>query len=140
DPTVAGTAFAGAAGGGLWRTTDSGATWTPLTDTLPNLAAGAVALAPSNASVIYVGTGEAGSNGDRVPGIGILSSSDSGNTWNLPPFVLATGFHRISVSPNDPKELVVATISGGCCATPRPHRAGAPGGCGRRGRGCGGAG
>jgi photosystem II stability/assembly factor-like uncharacterized protein len=112
DPTVPGTAIVGSAGGGAWKTTDGGQTWTALTDTVPNLAVGAVAIAPSSSSVIYLGTGEAGPNADRIPGIGILSSTDGGLTWNLPASVLATGFHRISVHPTNPQELVVATNSG----------------------------
>lgn len=112
DPTVAGTAVVGTAGGGAWKTSDAGASWAPLTDMLPNLAIGAVAIAPSNPAVIYLGTGEAGPNGDRIPGIGLLASSDRGITWTLPASVLATGFHRISVHPTNPQELVVATNNG----------------------------
>jgi len=112
DPTVPGTAIVGSAGGGVWKTADGGQTWTSLTDTIPNLAVGAVAIAPSSPSVIYLGTGEAGPNSDRIPGIGILSSSDGGITWALPASVLATGFHRITVHPSNPQELVVGTNAG----------------------------
>jgi photosystem II stability/assembly factor-like uncharacterized protein len=112
DPTVAGTAIVGTAGGGAWKTTDAGVSWTPLTEMLPNLAIGAVTIAPSNPSIIYLGTGEAGTNGDRIPGIGLLVSSDGGLTWTLPSSVIATGFHRISVHPTNPQELVIATING----------------------------
>jgi photosystem II stability/assembly factor-like uncharacterized protein len=112
DPTVPGAAIVGSAGGGAWKTTNGGQNWTALTDTIPNLAVGAVALAPSSPSVIYLGTGEAGPNGDRIPGIGILSSSDGGVSWTLPPSVLATGFHRITVHPSNPLELVVGTNAG----------------------------
>jgi photosystem II stability/assembly factor-like uncharacterized protein len=112
DPTVPGTAIVGSAGGGAWKTTDFGQNWMALTDTIPNLAIGAVAVAPSSPSVVYLGTGEAGPNGDRIPGIGILSSNDGGITWTLPLSVLATGFHRITVHPSNPQELVVATNSG----------------------------
>src|ERR1700692_689949 len=83
DPSVPGAAIVGSAGGGAWKTTNGGQTWTSLTDTIPNLAVGAVAIAPSSPSVIYLGTGEAGPNADRIPGIGILSSSDGGLTWTL---------------------------------------------------------
>jgi len=112
DPTVSGTAIVGSAGGGAWKTTDFGQSWTALTDTIPNLAIGAVAIAQSSPSVVYLGTGEAGPNGDRIPGIGILSSDDGGLTWTLPSSVLATGFHRISVHPSNPQELVVGTNNG----------------------------
>src|SRR5436309_2384282 len=76
DPTVSGTAIIGSAGGGAWKTTDFGKNWTALTETIPNLAVGAVAIAPSSPSVVYLGTGEAGPNGDRIPGIGVLASND----------------------------------------------------------------
>lgn len=112
DPTVAGSAIVGTAGGGAWKTTNAGASWTPLTEGIPNLAIGAVAVAPSNPAIIYLGTGEAGPNGDRIPGIGLLASNDGGITWTLPSSVLATGFHRISVHPTNPLELVVGTNSG----------------------------
>lgn len=112
DPSVPGAAIIGSAGGGAWKTTNGGQTWTSLTDTIPNLAVGAVAIAPSSPSVIYLGTGEAGPNADRIPGIGILSSSDGGLTWTLPPSVLATGFHRITVHPSNPQELVAGTNAG----------------------------
>src|SRR5258708_10277966 len=120
DPTVAGTAIVGTAGGGAWKTNDAGASWAPLTETIPNLAIGAVAIAPSNPAVIYLGTGEAGPDGDRIPGIGLLASTDGGITWTLPSNVLATGFHRISVHPTNPQELVVATISGAYRSTAGP--------------------
>jgi hypothetical protein len=112
DPTVAGAAVVGTAGGGAWKTPDAGVTWTPLTEGIPNLAIGAVAIAPSNPNIIYLGTGEAGPNGDRIPGIGLLASSDGGITWTLPTSVLATGFHRITVHPTNPQELVVGTNAG----------------------------
>lgn len=112
DPSVPGVAIVGSAGGGAWKTSDGGQTWTPLTETIPNLAVGAVAVAPSSPSTIYLGTGEAGPNGDRIPGIGLLVSTDGGMSWQLPSSVLATGFHRISVSPANPQELVVGTNAG----------------------------
>lgn len=112
DPTVPGSAIVGSAGGGAWKTTDFGQNWTALTDTIPNLSIGAVGIAPSSPSVVYLGTGEAGPNGDRIPGIGILSSNDGGLTWTLPPSVLAAGFHRITVHPTNPQELVVGASTG----------------------------
>jgi photosystem II stability/assembly factor-like uncharacterized protein len=111
-PTVPGTLFAGAAGGGVWKTTDSGATWTPVSESIPNLATSAIAIAPSNPNIIYLGTGEVGPNGDRIPGVGLLASSDGGSNWTLPNSVLATGVVRISVHPSNPQELVVATNAG----------------------------
>jgi hypothetical protein len=64
------TAIIGAAGGGAWKTTNSGVTWTPLTETLPNLSVGAIAYAPTDANRVYLGTGEGGYAQDFIPGIG----------------------------------------------------------------------
>jgi photosystem II stability/assembly factor-like uncharacterized protein len=111
-PSVPGTLLAGAAGGGLWKTTDSGTTWSALTDTIPNLSIGAVAYAPSNPSNIYLGTGENAMQGDSIPGIGLLYSSDDGGTWSLPSSVIATHFYRISVDPSNPAIVLAGTTSG----------------------------
>ncbi len=111
-PTTAGTLIAGAAGGGAWKTTDSGATWTVLTDSIPNLAVGAVAYAPSDTNQIYLGTGENAYSGDVITGIGLLYSANGGSAWTLPSSVIATRFFRISVHPANPNEVVAATDAG----------------------------
>jgi uncharacterized protein (TIGR03437 family) len=75
------TVYAGAAQGGLWRSRDNGATWTPLIDDQPSLAIGSLAIDPSNPNVIYVGTGEGNNSGDSYYGAGLLKSVDGGATW-----------------------------------------------------------
>lgn len=95
DPTNGSTAYIGAAQGGVWKTTDHGATWTPLTDAQPSLAVGAVAIDPSSPNVVYAGTGEANNSCDSYFGAGILKSTDGGSTWTV---VGATSFARSSVS------------------------------------------
>jgi uncharacterized protein (TIGR03437 family) len=89
DPRNPDVAYMGAAGGGVWKTTDGGANWTPLTDDQPSLATGSIALAPSNPDVVYVGTGEQNNSGDSYYGAGILKSTDGGATWTqlAKPFV-----------------------------------------------------
>src|SRR5258706_8944277 len=98
------TAFLGGAFGGLWRTRNglsggfgnpSGVSWTPLIDTMGTLAVGTIALQPCSVSlsncdglnllskVILVGTGEANSSADSYYGLGILRSTDAGQTWTL---------------------------------------------------------
>jgi hypothetical protein len=111
-PTTAGTAIVGAAGGGCWKTTDSGATWSVLTDSIANLSVGAVAYAPSDANVVYLGTGEGGYAIDFIPGFGLLRSSTGGTTWQLPASVVASMFYRISVRPTNVNELVIGTNNG----------------------------
>ncbi|HEV2520950.1 MAG TPA: hypothetical protein VGT24_01105 [Candidatus Acidoferrales bacterium] len=83
DPTTANTIYVAPAGGGVWKTTDGGTTWTPLTDSQSTLSMGAIAVAPSNPSIVYAGTGEANNSLDSNYGGGILTSTDGGTTWNL---------------------------------------------------------
>ncbi|MDW8221981.1 MAG: cadherin-like domain-containing protein [Gemmatales bacterium] len=82
DPTNANRIFL-ATNGGVWRTLDGGASWTPLTDNMPNLTIGAVAVAPSDPNVIYAGTGEQHFSIDSYPGSGLYISTDGGNTWTI---------------------------------------------------------
>jgi hypothetical protein len=78
-----GTLFLGAADGGVWRSSDRGDHWTPLTDQEGTLSIGALLVAPGGAGyTVYVGTGEANTSSDSYAGIGVLSSSDGGSTWS----------------------------------------------------------
>ena len=83
SPTDANTIYVATAGGGVWKTTDDGITWTPFTDTQPTLSMGAIAIAPSNHLVLYAGTGEANNSGDSNYGRGILVTTDGGATWTI---------------------------------------------------------
>jgi hypothetical protein len=78
------TVYAGAAGGGVWRSDDRGETWIPLTDDLPSLSSGALAVDPTNGDVWY-GTGDAamGETARSYRGVGVFRSSDRGDTWQL---------------------------------------------------------
>ena len=81
DPTNSSVVYAGAAEGGVWKTTDGGVHWTPLTDAQTSLAVGSIAIDPSNHSTIYEGTGEENFSGDSYYGAGILKSTNSGSSW-----------------------------------------------------------
>jgi hypothetical protein len=81
DPTNHDIVYLGAADGGVWKTTDGGSTWKPLTDNQPSLAIGSISLDPTNPQTIYVGTGEQEFGGDSYYGEGILKSTDGGSTW-----------------------------------------------------------
>lgn len=70
--------------GGLWKSTDGGQSWLPLTDFLDTLSFGAVALDPSTSSIVYAGTGSLFNNG-YFKGIGVYKSTDGGNSWTLTP-------------------------------------------------------
>jgi photosystem II stability/assembly factor-like uncharacterized protein len=116
DPSNANTLYLVAAGGGVWKTTDGGGTWTSLTDSQSTLSMGAVAISPSNTNVIYAGTGEANNSGDSNFGRGVLVSTDGGATWVLQN--AGGAFDRkaiaeIAVDPNNANTVYVAVSGGG---------------------------
>ena len=74
--------YAGYPGGGVWKTTSAGATWTPVFDSVRNVSSiGAVAVAPSNSDVVYVGTGDMITAGTIEQGNGVYKSTDAGKSW-----------------------------------------------------------
>jgi hypothetical protein len=81
DPRDDDTVYMGAADGGIWKTTDGGATWASIGDELDTQAIGAIAIANRNPSTLYVGTGEANTNQDAYFGLGIFRSTDGGATF-----------------------------------------------------------
>lgn len=78
DPDIA---YLGSAGGGVWKTTDGGSRWTPLTDEESALNIGAIALDPARPQTVYAGTGEANAFYFSPPSTGVLTSTDGGRTW-----------------------------------------------------------
>jgi photosystem II stability/assembly factor-like uncharacterized protein len=83
-PTDHRTAYAGSAYGGVWKTTDDGANWVPVSDGLPSLAVGALAIDPADGNTLYVGTGEANNSnygGDSYYGAGLFKTTDGGAHW-----------------------------------------------------------
>jgi photosystem II stability/assembly factor-like uncharacterized protein len=115
DPNDANVIYLATAGGGVWKTTDAGADWTPLTDDQPTLFMGALAIAPSDSNVIYAGTGEATNSVLSFYGRGVLKSTDAGATWTLlgnDVFDRHT-ISQIVVSPTDPNTVYVAVAGGG---------------------------
>ncbi len=119
DPTNTNIVYAGAAQGGIWKTTDGGTTWTPLTDTQASLATGSMVLDPNNHLIIYVGTGEENNSGDSYYGAGMLKSTDGGSTWTQTcgPFCGGGGggarIGGLAVQPTN-SQVILAAI--GCCA------------------------
>jgi hypothetical protein len=100
DPS---TVYAGAAGGGVFKSTDAGLSWTAIADGIPSLAVGGLAVSRTNPDVVVIGTGEATFNIDRINGVGILRSTDAGATWLTTsltyPASLGHGFHVITAGP-----------------------------------------
>ena len=99
--------YAGAVGGGVWKTTNGGASWTPLTDFLANIAIASLAIDPSNSNVLYAGTGEGFFNSDAIRGAGIFKTTDGGATWAQLAATANSNFYyvnRLAISPNKPSE------------------------------------
>jgi len=80
-----GVLYLGTAGGGVWKSTNDGGSWMALTDNQPSLSVGALALDSADVTdnTLYVGTGEANNNGDAYRGVGVLKTTDGGQTWAL---------------------------------------------------------
>lgn len=99
--------------GGVWKTTDGGNTWAPLTDYMPSLTMGALALDPGNPSIVYAGTGNPWNGGNRFSkGVGIYKSIDGGQTWSI---IGANLFNRqliLRMVTPAPNQLLVATNNG----------------------------
>jgi len=108
DPS---TYYAGAASGGVWKSTDSGNRWDPIFDKQPAAAIGAIAVSPSDPSVIWVGTGEAWAIRDSdVMGNGIYVSTDSGKNWTHAGLDETGRIGRIIVSPSNPDAAFVCAL------------------------------
>jgi hypothetical protein len=82
NPSNGDIAYIAAAGGGVWKTTNGGASWTVLTDGLSSVSSGALALDPANPSIVYYGTGELHDSFDSFYGDGLFRSPDAGATWS----------------------------------------------------------
>jgi photosystem II stability/assembly factor-like uncharacterized protein len=104
--------YAGAASGGIWKSTDGGNRWTPIFDKQPVAAIGALAVAPSDPSIVWAGTGEAWVIRDSdVMGNGIYKSSDAGKTWTNMGLPESGRIGRIVVHPSNP-DVVFACVLG----------------------------
>lgn len=102
--------FIGATNGGVWKTTDYGRIWTPIFDAQPTGSIGAIAIAPSDPRVIYVGTGEGLQRPDLSTGDGIYKSTDGGGTWTHLGLRDGQQIPQIIVHPKDPNRLYVAVL------------------------------
>jgi photosystem II stability/assembly factor-like uncharacterized protein len=104
------TYYMGATGGGVWKTTDGGQTWNNISDGYFNTGTiGAIAVAPSHADIIYVGTGESPVRGVTTShGDGVYKSSDGGKTWSHLGLADTRQIAKIKVHPRDPDIVYVA--------------------------------
>ncbi len=112
--------YSGAVGGGVWNTNDAGRTWNPIFDSQSVASIGAIAVAPSNPQIMYVGSGEADMRSSISTGDGIYKSTDSGKTWTLIGLSDSQHIGRIFVDPKDANRIYVAAL--GHAYGPNPER------------------
>jgi photosystem II stability/assembly factor-like uncharacterized protein len=102
--------YIGVNNGGVWKTTDFGHTWTPIFDDQPTGSVGALAVAPSNPRVLYVGCGEGLQRPDLSTGDGVYKSTDGGKTWRNVGLRDGQQIGAILVDPRDPDRVFVAVL------------------------------
>src|SRR6185369_18100882 len=102
--------YMGVINGGVWKTNDYGRTWNPIFDDQPSQSIGAIDVAPSNPSVIYVGSGEGLQRPDLSTGDGMWKSTDAGKTWRNIGLNDAQQIPRIVIDPKDPDRVFVAAL------------------------------
>jgi photosystem II stability/assembly factor-like uncharacterized protein len=113
--------YFGATGGGLWKSTDGGVNWQPVTDNrITSSSVGAVAVAPSNPDIVYIGTGESEIRGNIAPGGGVYKTTDGGKTWMHIGLTDAQNISKIRVNPANPEIAFVAAF--GHHAAPNEER------------------
>jgi len=96
--------------GGVWKSTDYGRIWTPIFDDQPTGSIGAIAVAPSDGNVIYVGSGEGLQRPDLSVGDGVYKSTDAGKTWRAMGLAEGRQIASILVDPRDPRRVFVAVL------------------------------
>ncbi|HEY3380701.1 MAG TPA: hypothetical protein VGK32_02975 [Vicinamibacterales bacterium] len=102
--------YIGVCNGGVWKTTDYGRTWAPIFDDQPTGSIGAIAVAPSDANIVYVGSGEGLQRPDLSVGDGIYKSTDAGRTWRHLGLRDGQQIPQIVVDPRNPSRLWVAVL------------------------------
>jgi photosystem II stability/assembly factor-like uncharacterized protein len=109
-PSQPGVFYIGQVNGGVWKSDDYGRTWTPIFDHESTQSIGAIAVAPSNPNIIYVGSGEGLHRPDLSVGNGIYKSTDAGKTWTH--LGLHDGFQipALAIDPRDPNRVFAAVL------------------------------
>jgi photosystem II stability/assembly factor-like uncharacterized protein len=104
------TFYFGGVDGGIWKTTNAGVTWSPTFDGQPIASIGALAVAPSDPNIIYVGTGESDIRSDLSSGNGVYRSSDAGRTWTHLGLEDTRQISRIVIDPRDSQTVYVGAL------------------------------
>ena len=104
------TVYLGSANGGVFKSTDSGTSWDAIFDATGQFSIGALAIDPTNANTIWVGTGEANASVDSYDGAGVYVSHDAGATWAPSGLAATARIGRIAVDPTNPQRVYAATM------------------------------
>ena len=105
-------AYFGATGGGLWKTSDGGENWAPITDgQIKSASVGAVAVSETNPDIVFIGMGETCIRGNIMPGDGVYKSTDAGKTWSHVGFRAADAISKIRIHPTNP-DIIFAAVFG----------------------------
>src|SRR6187402_2657645 len=111
--------YFGATGGGVWKTTDGGLTWRPVTDKqIKSSSVGAIQVAASNPDVVYAGMGETELRGNIIQGDGVYRSADAGKTWTHAGLEKTQAISRIRIHPTNPDIAYVAALGNPYGANP----------------------
>src|SRR5256885_15525441 len=120
EPGNANVYYAGAASGGVWKSSDGGFNWHPVFDKESAQSIGSIAIAPSNHSIVWVGTGETFIRSNVSIGNGVYKSTDAGKTWQHMGLDATGRIGRIIIDPRNPDIVFVAAL--GACYGPQPER------------------
>lgn len=112
------TFYFGSVGGGVWKSTNSGRTWTPVFDSQPIASIGAIGVAPSNPNIVYAGSGEADMRSQISYGNGMYKSTDAGSTWTHIGLDGTRQIGRVIVDPKNPNTVFVAALGHAYGANP----------------------
>ncbi|HVH59261.1 MAG TPA: hypothetical protein VM709_02975, partial [Candidatus Sulfotelmatobacter sp.] len=102
--------YIGAVNGGVWKSDDYGRTWNPIFDGQPTQSIGAIAVAPSDPNIIYVGSGEGLARPDVSVGDGVYKSTDAGKTWTHLGLRNSQGIPAVAVDPRNPDRVFAAAL------------------------------
>jgi photosystem II stability/assembly factor-like uncharacterized protein len=111
--------YFGATGGGVWKTTDAGINWRPVSDRFfTSASVGAIAISESNPDVVYVGMGETQLRGNVIQGDGVYKTTDGGRTWTHVGLEKTRAIGRVRVHPENPDIVYVAALGDPYASTP----------------------